>query len=280
VLDARRVAALEEIRPAVEQQPYLSVILPAYNEAASIAATLAAVRVFLDNQGYGYEVIVAADGDDDTPRIVERVAATWRQLRLSYMPGRHGKGHGLRRGFEMTSGEIVGFLDADYKTPIDEAAKLLPWLTDGFEVVIGSRALTDSNVLRKQPLYRQVGSRGFAIVMHLLVGLWNIHDTQCGFKFFTRRAADDIFARTCIEGYMCDVEILWLAEKLGYRVKEVGISWRDDGDSRLQLVRGNLQNIADLVRIRVNRYEQGASPSAEVDLRAATAANPVESSRS
>jgi dolichyl-phosphate beta-glucosyltransferase len=120
--------------------------------------------------------------------------------------------------------------------------------------------MPDSLIERYQPMYRRLGSQGFAIVMHSLVGLHQIHDTQCGFKFFTRRAAREIFARTRIAGYMCDVEILWLAEKLGFRVKEVGIEWRDDGDSRLQLVQGNLRNVRDLVSIRLTRYAPTLEP--------------------
>jgi len=234
--------------------PYLSVILPAYNEAASIGRALAAMRTFLEDQGYAYEVIVAADGDDATPEIVCQAARDWPQLRLSAERGRHGKGHGIRRGMALASGEIVGFLDADYKTPIDEATKLLPWLRQGYDVVIGSRALDDSRIEVHQPWYRRWGSRGFALVMHGIVGLHHIRDTQCGFKFFQRGAALEIFRRARIDGYMCDVEILWLAEQLRYQVKEVGIRWRDDGDSRLQLVQGNLRNFVDLLRIRFGRY--------------------------
>jgi dolichyl-phosphate beta-glucosyltransferase len=150
----------------------------------------------------------------------------------------------------MVVGEIVGFIDADYKTPIDELERMLPWLRSGYDLVIGSRALADSRIEVYQPLYRQIGSRLFALAMHTLVGLWSIRDTQCGFKFFTRASADAIFARVKIDGYMCDVEILCIAERLGLSVKEIGIRWRDDGDSRLQLVRGNLQNTLDLFRIR------------------------------
>jgi dolichyl-phosphate beta-glucosyltransferase len=230
---------------------YLSVVLPAYNEAGSIRTTLAAMRSFLDRQGYSYEIIVAADGDDNTPEIVTELAADWPALKLTAEAGRHGKGHGLRRGMRMVTGEIVGFLDADYKTPIDEFERMLPWLQNGVDLVIGSRALADSKIEVYQPLYRQIGSRLFALAMHTLVGLWSIRDTQCGFKFFTRASADEIFARAKIDGYMCDVEILCIAEQLGYSVKEIGIRWRDDGDSRLQLVSGNLQNTLDLFRIRL-----------------------------
>jgi dolichyl-phosphate beta-glucosyltransferase len=235
---------------------YLSVVLPAYNEARSIRATLAAMRAWLERQPYGYEIIVAADGDDATPAIVRELADGWPGLRLTARPGRHGKGAGLRRGMRLARGEVVGFIDADYKTPIDELPKLLPWLAEGYDLVAGSRALAESRIEVSQPRYRQLGSRVFTWGLHLLIGLEYVRDAQCGFKFFTRACAEAIFGRARIDGYMCDVEILCLAERLGFAVKEVGITWRDDGDSRLALVRGNLQNIRDLLRIRFSRWRR------------------------
>src|SRR5438552_6087990 len=147
------------------------------------------MRAFLQDQGYAYQVIVAADGNDRTADIVRDVARDWPSLILSALPGRRGKGHGLRRGAALAQGEIIGFLDADYKTPIDELPKLLPWLNEGYDLVIGSRALAESRVEIRQPLYRQIGARVFALGMHAIVGLRDIRDTQCGFKFFNRRAA-------------------------------------------------------------------------------------------
>jgi glycosyltransferase involved in cell wall biosynthesis len=240
-----------------QQTPYLSLVLPAFNEARSIANTLTLMRAYLSEQPYRYQVIVAADGDDATPEIVREIAQSWPELEATTERGRHGKGHGLRRGMRLADGEIIGFLDADYKTPIDEVVKLLPWFAEGYQLAIGSRGLIDSNVQRKQRWYRQVGSRVFGIGMHAIIGLNHVRDTQCGFKFFTRVAAREIFRRARIDGYMCDVEILWLAQRLGYRVREVGIAWSDDGDSRLELVRGNARNLLDLVRIRCTRYELG-----------------------
>ena len=239
----------------MSQPPYLSVILPAYNEAASIRRTLTCVRSFLDAQLYDYEVIVAADGDDGTADIVHEIIADWPKLQLTAEAGRHGKGHGLKRGVGLASGDIIGFVDADYKTPIDEITKVLPWLSEGYQLVAGSRGLVDSRVVRKQRWYRQIGSRVFAVGMHFIVGIRHVRDTQCGFKFFTRSAAREIFKRARIDGYMCDIEILWLAQRLGYRVREVGIVWSDDGDSRLELVSGNIRNFVDLLRIRFGRYE-------------------------
>jgi dolichyl-phosphate beta-glucosyltransferase len=156
---------------------------------------------------------------------------------------------------QLATGDIVGFLDADYKTPVDEVTKILPWFAEGYQLVAGSRGMADSDVQRKQRWYRQIGSRLFGIGLHAVVGLNHIRDTQCGFKFFTRTAAREIFRRVKIDGYMCDVEILWLAQRLGYRVREVGIAWSDDGDSRLELVRGNARNFADVLKIRFTRYE-------------------------
>lgn len=240
---------------------YLSVVLPAYNEAQSIRSTIAAMREFLDRQSFTYEIIVAADGDDETPQIVREIAGSWDGLKLTAELGRHGKGHGLRRGMRLATGQIVGFLDADYKTPVDEITKLLPWIDAGYDLVAGSRNVAESRVEVYQPLHRRIGSRLFALGMHALVGLHHIRDTQCGFKFFTRDCADEIFRRARIDGYMCDVEILVLAERLGFSVREVGIVWRDDGDSRLELVRGNVRNVLDLVRIRLRRM--GTSPVRE-----------------
>jgi len=235
---------------SMTQRPYLSIIVPAYDEAGSLRRTFAAMRAFLDAAGYSYEVILASDGTDDTPAIAAEIALGWPNLILSMESGRHGKGHGVRRGAALATGDIVSFMDADYKTPIEEVTKLLPWLEQGYDLAIGSRGLAASRIDRRQPWFRRLGSRGFAVLMHAIVGLPEVTDTQCGFKCFSRHAAADIFSRARIDGYMFDVEILYLANQLGYRVKEIGIRWSDDGDSRLALVSGNLRNVIDLLRIR------------------------------
>jgi len=233
--------------------PYLSLIVPAYNEVARIGATLADFQHYLDRQGYAYEVLVAADGDDGTRELVAGLAR--RDGRLSVLGDRErgGKGRGIRLAVARARGEVIGFADADNKTPIEELAKLLPWLSKGCDVVIGSRGVADSCVEVCQPWHRRLGSRGFRILMHLVVGLWDIHDTQCGFKLFKGDVARDLFARQRIDGYMFDVEVLHLARRSGYVIKEVGVRWRDDGDSRLRLVAGNWRNLLDVLRIRFGR---------------------------
>lgn len=229
--------------------PYLSLVLPAYNEAAAIRQTISEIVAWFEARGMTYEVIVAADGDDGTREAVREMARANPALRAIGHAGRLGKGRGVREAMALASGEIVGYADADNKVPIAEFARLEPWF-GAYPVVTGSRAIDRSLVERKQPLYRRIGSVGFHWFMHAATGLWHITDSQCGFKFFRRDVARELFARQKIDGYMFDVEILALAKALGYAVKEVPIRWRDDGDSRLELVRGNLRNVRDVMRIR------------------------------
>lgn len=244
--------------------PFLTVVVPAYNEVRSIGATLAEVRRHLDTRPYAYEIIVSADGDDGTREAVALLAAEDPRLSVIGSAGRGGKGRGVRDGMRRARGSIVGFVDADGKTPIDEIAKLLPWLDQGYDAVIGSRGLADSQVEVAQRWYRRVGSRAFGVLMHLVMGLPHVRDTQCGFKFFRGPVARDLFARQRIDGYMFDIELLHLCARSGYRVKEVGVRWRDDGDSRLDLLAGNVRNLADLLRIRFGRY-QAPPPAAAAE---------------
>jgi len=237
----------------------LSLIVPAYNEAARIRQTLESMRSHLEGRRLAYEIIVAADGDDGTREIVAGLAAGDPRLSVMGEARRGGKGRGIRLGVARARGRVIGFADADDKTPIEEMDKILPWLEQGFDVVIGSRALADSEIEVPQAAYRRVGSRAFGVVMHGLLGLWGVHDTQCGFKFFRGEVARDLFARQRIDGYMFDVEILYLAGRSGYSIKEVGVRWHDDHDSRLDLVAGNWRNLKDLVRIRLGHYPDAAS---------------------
>ena len=234
----------------------VSVIVPAYNEVGRIEGTLGEIFGYFAGRSTAVEIIVVADGDDGTAVLVERMAAGEPRLRAIAHSGRRGKGVAVREGVAAARGDIVGFVDADDKTPISEFDKFVPLLTgpNRFDVVIGSRAMRDSRVERRQPWYRRLGSTMFAVAMHAVVGLDAIVDTQCGFKFFQRDVAADLFGRQRIDGYMFDVEILALASQSGYRVAQVPVRWRDDHDSRLQLVRGNVRNGMDLLRIGLGRF--------------------------
>jgi dolichyl-phosphate beta-glucosyltransferase len=242
--------------------PRLSLIVPAYNEAQRIGATLGAVRAYLDARDPRYEVIVCADGTDGTRERARELADADPRIRVLGSERRGGKGRAIREGVVLARGRTIGFMDADYKTSIEELPKLTEWLDRGYDIVIGSRSEPDAVIEVRQPLHRRVGSQLFGVGMHLTLGLWDIVDTQCGFKVFTGPVARDLFARQRIDGYMFDVEILYLARRSGYRIKQVGVRWRDDGDSRLDLVAGNWRNLQDILRIRFGRYRAPVSRAA------------------
>jgi dolichyl-phosphate beta-glucosyltransferase len=241
--------------------PYLTLILPAYNEARTIANTIAEAVAYFRSRGIAYEIIVAADGTDGTRDVVRGLARQDPALQAIGHDERLGKGRGIREAVALASGDFIGYADADNKVPIDEFDRIRPHLEAGFQVVMGTRAAAESKIERRQPLYRRLGSRGFAVFMQTVVGLHGISDTQCGFKFFPRAAAKALFGAQKIDGYMFDVEILALARRLGYRIQQVPIRWHDDADSRLQLVAGNLRNVRDIFRIGLaHRFRRNPHP--------------------
>ncbi len=242
----------------------LSLILPAFNEATSIRTTLAETTEYLRGRGYSYQIIVAADGDDGTRERAREFADGDPAVQIIGQPERGGKGRGIREGVGLASGRIIGFVDADNKVPISEFDKIEPWLRQGYDIVIGSRALESSQIDRRQPWYRRLGSQGFYRFMQAVVGIPGIADTQCGFKFFRASVAQTLFSRQRIDGYMFDIEVLALAQRFGYRIKEVPIRWSDDADSRLSLVSGNIRNAIDVFKIRSYCKQQPKSiPVAE-----------------
>lgn len=249
----------------------ITLILPAYNERGSIQTTIDSCIAYFQKKNLVYEIIVSADGEDGTRELVREMARSNDRIRVIGRPERSGKGRGVREAVLMSRGRIIGYADADNKVDISELDQLAPHLKAGYDLVFGSRALSHSKIERKQPWYRRIGSRGFALFMHGAVGLNGIRDTQCGFKFFTRSTALAIFEAQRIDGYMFDVEVLSLAVDMGLRLKEVPIRWRDDGDSRLDLISGNIRNVADVLAIRRSRKSRpDAVPTSSMAAKAAS----------
>lgn len=244
--------------------PEISLIFPAYNEAGTIRQTIEQAKSYFLDRNLTFEMIVAADGNDGTREIVGEMCVADPRLRCLGGPERLGKGRGVRLAMKLACGSVIGYADADNKVPITELDLILPRLESGADLVVGSRGLAQSEILRRQPWYRRAGSRGFGVTMRAITGLYEIRDTQCGFKFFRRDAAKTIFRHQRIDGYMFDIEILLIAQRFGYRIEEVPIRWRDDGDSRLELVRGNIRNLRDLFRIRRAMRSFDASAAAVV----------------
>jgi dolichyl-phosphate beta-glucosyltransferase len=225
----------------------LSVIIPAHNEERRLPATLDRVLPYLAGLGSDWEVIVVNNNSSDgTVALVEIRAQTEPRLKLLHEP-RPGKGIAVRTGMLAAEGEVVLFSDADLSCPIEEQAKLRRVLTEGYDVAIASRRLPQSQV--EKSLKREMMSALFNWVIQLLA-LPGIKDSQCGFKAFLRVVAHDLFNRSQVDGWAFDVEILFLARKLKYRIAEVPVSWHEVGGSHINPVRDSLRMVRDIIKFR------------------------------
>ena len=230
--------------------PYLSVIIPAYNEERRLQNSLEHVVAYLDRQPFSSEVLVVDDGSTDaTTSIARNYAGEHATVRiLTYTPN-CGKGHAVRIGMAEAHGQLMLLCDADLSTPIEDVEKLLPWVQDGYDVVIGSRALPDSDLRVHQPWLRERLGRMFNLVVRVL-GVRGFADTQCGFKLFTRRAARGIFPRLFTDRWAFDVEALLVAQMMGYRIREVPVTWVNAPGTKVDVVRDACTTLRDLLRIR------------------------------
>ena len=228
----------------------LSVVIPAYNEAGRLPATLDKLQAYFAAQRLRYEIIVVDDGSSDgTAQLVasrQRQNAGLRLLR--YTPNR-GKGYALKQGLAAAHGDWVLMTDSDLSTPIEEAAAFLALARQGFDVVIGSRALADSQVVVRQAWYRQNMGRIFNLMVRLL-GLSPFRDTQCGFKLFHGAVAAEIGRRLTLDGFCCDVEMLLIAARLGCRVKEQPVHWYNAPQSKVSPLADATKMLADLLLLR------------------------------
>lgn len=236
----------------VAQYPKYSIVIPAYNERARILATLQAVVQSIRRHGWQAEVIVVNDGStDETAELVKNFALSAPEVRLMENPRNSGKGYSVRSGLLHAQGEIVMFSDADLSAPIDEAERLFEAIAQGADIAIGSRWLATSRQTHRQPLYRQFFGRCFNALTRMVMRL-PFADTQCGFKAFTRSAAQTIFQLQTIERWGFDPEILFIARKRGYRIQEVPVSWAHDERTRISYLRDGLQMLKELAIVRWN----------------------------
>lgn len=229
-----------------------SIVIPAYNEGERLAPTLEKVLAYVHQQGWDAEVIVVNDGSsDNTAEIVRQFAARDPILRLVENPGNRGKGYAVRNGMLSARGEIVVFSDADLSSPIEEMPKLLAPLAEGADITIGSRWLRSELQIHRQSLHRQLFGRIFNGLNRMILGL-RFKDTQCGFKAFTRKAAQAILPLQRIERWGFDPEILFLAGKFGFRVDEVAVRWGHVGGTRINPLLDGARMFQEMVRIRWN----------------------------
>src|ERR1044071_9883108 len=244
----------------MNDNPHLSIIIPAYNEGQRIGPSLESVEAFIKNQSYKTDVFVMNDHSLDSTRdVVEAFIKGKPHYRLVNNLTNMGKGAAVQKGMMMSKGDFRLFTDADMSTPIEEVTKLLALADpadpskEKYVVVIGSRRLPGSQVELRQPFFREAAGRFFSLLVRMLA-LRGFLDTQCGFKLFRGDSADNIFFRQTIHRFGFDVEVLYIAEKLGYKILEAPVVWKDSPNSTVRLHRDSVDMFLDLFKIRKNDF--------------------------
>lgn len=242
-------------------RPFLTVIIPAYNEERRLPTTLERISAYLATCSFPSELFVVDDGSEDhTASLVEAFAKTHPNVNLIRNDHR-GKGFAVRTGMLAARGNIMLFCDADLSTPIEELEQVLPWFERGYDIVIASRE--GLGALRvKEPFYRHMMGRVFNFIVRTLA-VKDIQDTQCGFKAFRDDAARQVFRRVLLYGNNSkpvsgamvtafDVEALFLGAKMGFRIKEVPTKWIYSNESRVSPLRDSWRNLRDVIMVRWN----------------------------
>jgi dolichyl-phosphate beta-glucosyltransferase len=233
----------------------VSIIIPAYNEYLRLPLTLIEILDFIEKNGKELnllpcEIIIVDDGSrDQTCEIVEKFQRVSPNIRLIKLANNSGKGYAIKSGVINALGEIVIFVDADGATPFGEFTKLLSAIRSGqVDIAFGSRAISSQDTTVKTNLHRRLLGRVFNTIVNI-IALPNVHDSQCGFKMFTKQAARELFSQQKLSGFSFDVELLYLARKLNFRTSEIAINWRNIPGSKVNLYIDSFKMFYDLLRI-------------------------------
>jgi len=231
------------------KSPFLSIIVPVYNEEKRLTRGISQILRFIDEQTFRVELIVVNDGSTDaTITLIKKLKHS--SLRLISYEKNHGKGYAVQKGMKNARGNLRLFLDIDLSTPVDEFQKFLPHATT-FDVVIGSRRTKDSEILIRQPFLREQLGSAFTRLSSILLGT-DVSDFTCGFKCFSEKAAKQLFSLQSIHGWGFDSEIIFLAQKKGFLIKEVPVTWSNDPQTRVILIKDIFLSFRDLMKIRIN----------------------------
>lgn len=230
---------------------YLSIIIPAYNEEERLSPTLSTIRSYCDAEGYEYEVIVVDDGSSDSTavKVLKDPLNKAGRLRLLRNGQNHGKGYSIKRAIIASEGEYLLLCDADMSTPIEGEKKLFAAINKGYDIAIGSRSIKGADIRLHQPFYREYMGKIFNGLVRLFV-LKGIIDTQCGFKLMKKAPGKEIAKRLKIERFAFDVELLYLARRKGYSIKEVPVVWINSPASRVNPIRDSYNMLKDLLFIK------------------------------
>jgi len=240
---------------------YLSVIIPAYNEEMRLPKTLEEIDKYLSKQSYDYEISVVNDGSKDkTVEVAKSLIPKIKNLKVTGYEKNQGKGYAVRFGMLEAKGEFRLFTDADNSTSIDQVEKMWPYFKESYDTVIGSRDVKGAILDPPQPWLRQlILGEGFKLFRKIILNLWGIEDTQCGFKCFTKKATENIFPRCKINRFAFDPEILIIAKKLGYKIKEIPVYWKNDPESKVKF-KSILKMGLDLFKIKWNLITKKYAP--------------------
>ncbi len=242
-----------------ESAPTLSIVIPTYNEERRLPPTLATVARFCEQRRLDYELIVVDDGSTDaTGEVARRFARQGHPVEVLRNGTNHGKGYAVRLGVLAARGRFVLLTDADLSTPIEEVATLLRWARAGVPVVIGSRKMPGARVLRHQPVWREWMGKVFSLLARMIL-VPEVSDFTCGFKLFRGEWVTPLFSRLRRNDWTYDAELLYVARRLGSRIKETPVTWSDDPDTRVRPLRAAVGSLWGLLAIRLNgllgRYE-------------------------
>jgi dolichyl-phosphate beta-glucosyltransferase len=228
----------------------LSIVIPAYNEESRLPHTLPQVVKFVAAQEYDAEVLVVDDGSSDrTAQIIEDIAAQYSCVRL-VRAAHGGKGHAVKTGMLQINGEYALLCDADLAMPITELPKFLPPCRNGYQIAIGSRE-GQGAVRFNEPAYRHIMGRVFNWLVKIMA-VPGFEDTQCGFKCFHYSVIPDLFSHQTINGFGFDVEVLYIAQKRGYRIVEVPIHWYYQAESKVHPIKDTIRMVKDMLAVRRN----------------------------
>ncbi len=229
---------------------FFSVIIPAYNEEKRLGETLQKIQNHLKGQNYSWEIILVDDGStDETLRVAEETLKGVPNSQILTRANNLGKGCSVREGVLKARGQYILFSDADLSTPIEELDKCFRWIAEGYDIVIGSRGLSDSDVQIPQSVPRRTLGKIFNLIVRAVV-LKGIRDTQCGFKLFRREPGLELFRRSRLRGFGFDVEILYSAQKKGYKIKEVPVVWRNFPPSRVAFFSSAAKMLLEILKLR------------------------------
>ena len=236
----------------MENKIHLSVVIPAYNEEKRIAATLLDIDNYLSKQDYTYEIIVISDGSkDNTANVVEKTKQLVKNLNLIDNKENHGKGWVTKQAMLEAKGEYRLFMDADNSTKINHLDFFWPEFKNGYDIVIGSIEIRGAKIEEKSAWYRRWLGRISKYIIRIVAGLWEIHDTQRGFKCFTKKVSESIFPKQTLMRWGFDFEILALAKKIGFKIKEVAVDWHNPEESRVK-VSSYIKTFIELLKIKWN----------------------------